>query len=74
MVRRLAGSGRRRTPLFWGIVFRVVLFVAAGCLGLSYLSIYVNPSKFGLPLFFGLFYIPILAVNVVLLLVVGKSG
>lgn len=69
MVRRLAGSGRRRTPLFWGIVFRIVLFVAAGCLGLSYLSIYVNPSKFGLPLFFGLFYIPILAVNVVLLLV-----
>lgn len=66
---RYGKSGAKRTPLFWGIAFRVILFAAAGCLGLSYLSIYINPSKFGLPLFFGLFYIPILAINIFLLLV-----
>lgn len=34
---------------------------------LSYVSVYVNPSVFALPLFFGLYFIPILAVNVCLL-------
>ncbi len=69
MRRRSAKSGRKRTPLFWGIAFRIALVVAASCLVLSYISIYINPSKFGLPLFFGLFYIPVLTVNVVLMLV-----
>lgn len=52
-----------------GLIFRVILIMAAAAMYLSYLSVYINPSKFALPLFFGLYFIPILAVNLLLLLV-----
>lgn len=60
---------KRRTPFIWKVSFRVVLILAAIAMVLSYISIYVNPSKFALPLFFGLYFIPILAINLLLLLI-----
>lgn len=62
-------EGRKRSPLLFGITFRAILIVAAAAMFLSYVSVYVNPSKFALPLFFGLYFIPILAINLFLLLV-----
>ena len=49
------------------ISFRVVLLVAASALFLSYLSLFVNPVHFSLPAFFGLFFIPIAGLNLLLL-------
>lgn len=53
----------------FGITFRAILIVAAAAMFLSYIAVYVNPAKFALPLFFGLYFIPILAINLLLLLV-----
>ncbi|MBQ7772497.1 MAG: endonuclease/exonuclease/phosphatase family protein [Bacteroidales bacterium] len=61
-------GGRKRSPLLFGITFRAILIVAAAAMFLSYISVYVNPSKFALPLFFGLYFIPILAINLFLLM------
>lgn len=52
----------------FGITFRAILIVAAAAMFLSYAAVYVNPSKFALPLFFGLYFIPILAINLLLLI------
>ena len=52
----------------FGITFRAILIVAAAAMFLSYLAVYVNPSKFSLPLFFGLYFIPLFALNLFLLL------
>ena len=51
------------------ILARVVMFTAAAAMFLSYVSVYVNPAKFSLPLFFGLYFIPLLAINLFLLIV-----
>ena len=59
---------RRRVPRFFGITFRLVLIVAGICLVLSYISSYIDPTKFSVPMFFGLYFIPILAVNFLLLI------
>ena len=53
----------------FGITFRAILIVAAAAMLLSYLAVYINPSVFSLPLFFGLYFIPILGINLFLLLV-----
>ena len=69
MGRKRESGGRRRSPLLFGITFRAILVVAAAAMFLSYLAVYVNPAKFALPLFFGLYFIPILAINLLLLLI-----
>lgn len=69
MATKKHSSGRKRSPLLFGLTFRLILIVAAAALFLSYLAVYVNPSKFSLPLFFGLFFIPIFAINLLLLVV-----
>ncbi len=61
-------GGRKRSPLLFGITFRAILIVAAAAMFLSYTAVYVNPSKFSLPLFFGLYFIPLLGINLLLLL------
>ena len=66
---RIRNGRRRRVPRFFGITFRLVLIVAAACLFLSYISSYIDPAKFSLPVFFGLYFIPILIINVLLFLI-----
>jgi len=47
----------------------VVLIIAALCLFLAYISSYIDPAKTSIPLFFGLYYIPILIVNIILFII-----
>ena len=61
-------SDRRKTPFVLSISFRLVLIVSAAALAISYLSIYINPATFSLPLFFGLYFIPIIIANLILLI------
>lgn len=62
-------GNRRKTPFLFGFTFRLILVLAGAAMVLSYVSVYINPSKFSLPLFFGLYFIPIIIVNVFLLLI-----
>lgn len=55
--------------IFFGLTFRFVLTVAALSLLLSYISVAIDPAKFSIPLFFGLYFIPILIINIILLLI-----
>lgn len=66
----------RKTPFVLSFSFRFVLIIAAIAMVLSYLSIYINPAKFSLPLFFGLYFIPIAGFNLLLFLIaiMNKSG
>ena len=69
MAKRRNSGGRKRSPLLFGITFRAILIVAAAAMLLSYLAVYINPARFSLPLFFGLYFIPILGINMFLLIV-----
>lgn len=50
-----------------GILFRIAVAVAAIALFLSYISIFFNPAKLWFIGLFGLYYIPIVIINVILL-------
>ncbi len=60
-----SGKGHWLFSALW----RIVLVISAAALIFSYLSTYVNPSDFSIPLFFGLFFIPLLLLNIFLLIV-----
>ncbi len=64
----------RRTPRFFSITFRMLLVLTSCAMLLSYISIYINPSHFALPMFFGLFFIPIAFINLFLLAVALARG
>jgi endonuclease/exonuclease/phosphatase family metal-dependent hydrolase len=49
-----------------GFFFKALSALAAVALLLSYLSIYINPEKIWIPAFFGLFFIPLLLINLLL--------
>lgn len=55
------------SPLRW--VLRVIVIICTVALLLSYISIFVNPAKWWIPLFFGLYYIPICILNIALLII-----
>lgn len=61
-------TAKRKTPFVLSFTFRVILIAAAMAMVISYLSVHINPAKFSLPLFFGLYFIPIAGVNLLLLL------
>ena len=67
--RRHSSAPKRRKVSLWVIVVRVVLFVAAAALCVSYLSMFVSPRILWLPFFFGLYYIPLALVNIVFMLI-----
>ncbi len=67
---RLTGMKRkkdRRHSLFFGITSRTLMTISAALLVLSYLSIYINPAKAWIMTIFGLLFLPLLLVNVLLL-------
>ena len=64
-------SRKRRSP-FLSLSFRLVATVCCILLLLSYVSVLIDPGIFPLAGFFGLYFIPMLAVNVLLL--VSSSG
>ncbi len=57
-----------------GIFFRVTLFIFAFCLVISYLSIFIDPDKFSIPMFFGFYFIPLLIINLILFLIALFHG
>ena len=57
----------------WQILFRVLVVVSALALCMSYLSIFIDPAFMSLPYFFGLYFIPILLLNVVLQRIAEKQ-
>ncbi len=58
---------RRRIP-FFSFSFRVVAIVCSALLCLSYLSLIINPEVIPLSGFFGLFYIPLFLIVLILLI------
>ncbi len=62
-------SRRRKTPFVFAFSFRFILIISAIAMLLSYLSVYINPIKSSVPLFFGLYFIPIAAVNFLLFII-----
>lgn len=60
---------KNKRPLVFSVTYRIVLIVAATMLLLSYSAIYINPSTSTIPLFFGLYFIPILLINIILLII-----
>jgi len=58
---------RKRT--FGGVVFALLAAVAAGALLISCLAPYLHPTKHPLVMFFGLYYIPLFLLNILLLLI-----
>ena len=65
-----------RSPWPFALLFRLMIIVAGVALVLSYLSVFINPSFVSFPLFFGLYFIPILLVNIALLIagMLRRSG
>ncbi len=59
---------RRRTALPFSIIFRIVLLISAGALLISYLSIFIDPGKLVFPVLFGLYFIPLVILNLFLLI------
>ncbi len=55
------------------ILKKLILWSLVATFGLaliiSYVSIYIDPQKFAIPLFFGLYFIPILFINLLLLII-----
>lgn len=51
------------------LLFRIISSVFALSLVISYLSVFFNPTKIWVPMFFGLYFIPLFVINLVLLAV-----
>ena len=60
---------RERSPLLLGMIFRIILIIAASALVISYISVYIDPTFTSIPLLFGLYFIPIVAINIILLII-----
>lgn len=60
---------REKSPWPISLVFRLALVVSALALLISYISIYINPSLTTVPLFFGLYFVPITIINIILLII-----
>lgn len=52
----------------FGFTSRVLMLIVAALLALSYLSIVINPAKIWLVSLFGIFYVPLMTLNLILLL------
>lgn len=63
----MAKRGKRKRVSFLGFMFRIAVAIAAVALVISYFSIFINPDKVWFSSLFGLYYIPIVIINVILL-------
>jgi len=59
---------RKHRSLFFGITARALMLAAAGLLVLSYVSVLFNPAKAWIMAIFGLLYVPLVILNVLLLI------
>ena len=58
---------KQRKPLGERIL-RILCIIFAVTLGISYASLFIDPDTFRMPLLFGLYFVPIVIINVLLLL------
>ncbi|MBQ7517211.1 MAG: endonuclease/exonuclease/phosphatase family protein, partial [Bacteroidales bacterium] len=65
--KRPAAKKKKKKPGFLGVTARLVMLVIAGLLALSYLSILVSPASLWFLSIFGLLFIPLALVDLVLL-------
>lgn len=67
---------RKRGAWLLTLLSRLIIIPAAVALAISYISIYINPVKFSIPLFFGLYFIPLVLINLFILLlgIIRRSG
>jgi endonuclease/exonuclease/phosphatase family metal-dependent hydrolase len=70
------GSRRKRSPWPLALLFRLTVVTAAVALVMSYISVYINPSSTSIPLYFGLYFIPLVFINLFVLLlgILRRSG
>lgn len=61
-------ASEKKQNRFFGITSRVVMLVVAALLALSYLSVVVNPAKVWLVSLSGIFFVPLMTLNLILLL------
>ncbi len=59
---------KKKTNRFFGITSRVLMLIVAVLLALSYLSIVVNPAQIWVMSLFGILFVPLMTLNVLLLL------
>ena len=59
---------QRKKNIFFGITSRFLMLVVAALLALSYLSIVINPAKIWVVSLSGLFFVPLMTLNLLLLL------
>ena len=60
---------KKKYSLFSTILFGLIALVVSGLMLASYLSLVINPSKLWFATFFGILYIPLLILTVLMLLV-----
>ena len=59
---------RKKKFRIFGITSRVLMLIVAALLALSYLSIVINPARIWLVSLSGIFYVPLMTLNLILLL------
>ncbi len=59
---------RQKKNRFFGITSRVLMFIVAALLALSYVSIVINPAQIWVASIFGILFVPLMILNVLLLL------
>ena len=58
----------KRKNLLFGITSRVIMLIVAACLALSYLSVVINPARVWAMSLSGIFFVPLMTLNLLLLL------
>ncbi len=59
---------KKMKNLFFGITSRVFMLIVAALLALSYLSIVINPAQIWIVSIFGILFVPLMTLNIILLL------
>ena len=58
----------KKKSLLFGITSRVLMLIVAALLALSYLSIVINPAKIWMVSLSGIFFVPLMTLNLLLLI------
>lgn len=60
-------KSKDRKPFFiFRVIYRLIIIVSVASLFLSYIAVFINPAIFRIPMLFGLFFIPIVLINIAL--------
>lgn len=67
---------KKGSPWPLALIFRLIVILSASSLIVSYISVYISPEVTSIPLFFGLYFIPLVFINLTLLIIalIRRSG